>query len=81
MSETTLLEEIAARAELLAQLPAVNERATLREKARVSQREAARAIGVTPGWLRRFETGLGVRLTDEKLMALTKLYDACRGQV
>jgi predicted transcriptional regulator len=74
------LSEIAARRELLDALPAVEERERLRCEAGLSLIGAAKAIGVSRTWLSRFEKGLGVRLSDERLVALVGLYDACRGR-
>jgi hypothetical protein len=76
---TNLLDEIAARKELLDALPAVSERERIRQEAGVSLREGAEAIGCPRNWLRRFETGHGTRLSDERLVACVRFYDACRG--
>jgi hypothetical protein len=74
------LAEIAARRELIDALPAVEDREHIRAEAGLSLIAAAKAVGAPRAWLGRFEKGLGVRMSDERLVALVALYDACRGR-
>jgi hypothetical protein len=75
------LAEIAARRELIDALPPVGDRERIRAEAGLTLHAAAKTIGAPRTWLGRFEKGLGVRMSDERLVALVALYDACRGKV
>jgi len=73
------MNELAARAALLASLPPVENRVEVRRKLGVSARELAELVGVSRGYIHRFEKGQNVPKGDH-LAALSNFYDAAEGR-